>query len=79
MFLQVLLIVRCCAKLGRLNRQGQMIGAVLISEFVLTLNAVSLARLMDFTTEQMFVNKKSNSTLIISVNVKQTQVTGVSS
>lgn len=56
-----------------------MIGAVLISEFVLILNAVSLARLMDFTTEQLFVNKKSNNTLIFSVNVKQTQVTGVSS
>lgn len=57
MFLQVLLILRCCANLGRLNRQGQMIGAVLISEFALILNAVSLARLMDFTTEQLFVNR----------------------
>lgn len=57
MFLQVLLILRCCVNLGRLNRQGQMIGAVLISEFALILNAVSLARLMDFTTEQLFVNR----------------------
>ena len=56
MFLQVPLILRCCAKLGRLETAKDMI-AVLISEFVLILNAVSLARLMDFTTEQLFVNR----------------------